>query len=157
MSLERDNEVEGFPLLADDSSIDQDVESALNGSTAAAGAAPGSTILPLRWQITSPKAIVRLAALFKFVIVISGTLIMLPFFRILEDAFCHRYFNDTSPGFLDEKKCKDDGVQKNLAYFFGFFTVVNGIIGECCPGRSDSQRTVSVVHTSFHNGSNQGL
>jgi hypothetical protein len=129
MAWEREHDVEGFPLIADDSSsTDTRIGVEPNG-TATSRSAP-KLISSKRWQVSSPKAVLRLTALFKFLIVISGTLIMLPFFRILEDVFCHRHFNDTSPGFLDERKCKDDGVQKNLAYFFGWFTLVNGIVGE---------------------------
>lgn len=135
MLLGREEEVdveEGFPLLLDDETTPEDdigsPEPEDLGSTRATHAAKRG-FQSRRWQVTSPKAIVRLIVLFKFSIVLSGTLIMLPFFRILEDLFCHQYFNDTTPGFLDEKKCKEDGVQQSLAYFFGWLTVVNSVVG----------------------------
>lgn len=82
------------------------------------------------WQVKAPRSIIIVATLTKFCIVLSGTMAMLPFFRVFEDALCHQHLNDTSPGFLDEKMCKGDEVQKSLAYFFGWFAFVNAIVGK---------------------------
>jgi hypothetical protein len=71
-----------------------------------------------------------LAAAAKFTITLSGTMFLLPFFRILEDGFCHRYNNDKSADFLDEMQCKDPEIQKNLAYFLGWYGLVNAIFSE---------------------------
>jgi hypothetical protein len=91
---------------------------------------PPLIIKARRWQTRSPWAIVALAAVCKFTITLCGTMFMLPFFRILEDGFCHRYYGDWSPGFLDEKKCKERDIQRALAYFIGWFGLVNAVFGQ---------------------------
>lgn len=85
-----------------------------------------------RWRVTveSPRGILILASLVKFAVVLSGMMIMLPLFRVLEDGFCHRHFGDTSPGFIEEKKCKVPEVQQGLAYLMGWILVVTAVIGE---------------------------
>jgi len=92
---------------------------------------PQITIKARKWQTRSPWTIVFLAAVCKFVITLSGMMFLLPFFRILEDGFCHRYYNDKSSDFLDEKECKNKEIQKQLAYFVGWFGLVNAVFGKC--------------------------
>lgn len=81
-----------------------------------------------RWQVHSPRMIVFLAAFFKFCIVCSGMMLLVPLFRLIEDAICHGFFEDTSPDLLDEMKCKADGVQARLSTFLGWSGLVGSIV-----------------------------
>ncbi|MBE3046132.1 hypothetical protein IMZ48_27060 [Candidatus Bathyarchaeota archaeon] len=83
-----------------------------------------------QWGVSSPRGILMLATGIKFAVVLSGMMVMLPFFRVLEDAFCHRHFGDTSPGFIEEKKCKVPEVQQDLAYLMGWLMLVTAVVGE---------------------------
>ncbi|KAM3502683.1 hypothetical protein MY10362_004687 [Beauveria mimosiformis] len=81
-----------------------------------------------RWQVRSPRRIVLLVSFAKFCIVCSGLMLMVPMFRLIEDAICHGVLDDASPGLLDEMKCKDDDVQARLATFMGWSGLVNSIV-----------------------------
>lgn len=81
-----------------------------------------------RWQVRSPRMIILLVAFSKFCIVCSGMLLLVPLFRLIEDAICHGYFEDTTPDLLDEMKCKADGVQARLATFLGWSGLVGSIV-----------------------------
>ncbi|OAQ97610.1 hypothetical protein LLEC1_04226 [Akanthomyces lecanii] len=80
------------------------------------------------WQVRSPRIIILLVAFSKFCIVCSGMMLMVPLFRLIEDAICHGVFADTTPGLLDEMKCKDDEVQRRLATFLGWSGLVGSIV-----------------------------
>ncbi|KAM3447079.1 hypothetical protein MY3296_009074 [Beauveria thailandica] len=80
------------------------------------------------WQVRSPRHIVLLVSFAKFCLVCSGLMLMVPMFRLVEDAICHGVLDDASPGLLDEMKCKDDGVQARLATFMGWSGLVNSIV-----------------------------
>lgn len=99
---------------------------------AASGAAWASDAAPARrrWRVTSPRGTLILATIVKFAITLTGTMVMLPVFRVLEDVFCRRHFQDTSPGFIEEKRCKVAEVQQDLAYLMGWLMVVTGLVGE---------------------------
>lgn len=84
-----------------------------------------------RWRVSSPRGVLVLASVVKFGVMVCGTMSMLPFFRVLEDVFCHRHFEDSSPGFIEEKKCKVSEVQQSLAYFMGWLMLVMALVGEC--------------------------
>lgn len=83
-----------------------------------------------RWRVESPRAVLILASVIKFAVMLSGAMVLLPFFRVLEDAFCHRHFGDTSPGFIEEQRCKVPEVQKDLAFLMGWLMLVTGLVGE---------------------------
>ncbi|KAM3504821.1 hypothetical protein MY11210_008200, partial [Beauveria gryllotalpidicola] len=111
-------------------------------AAAAAPAAPAAaehvsaTTTPFRpriraarwWQVRSPRRIILLVAFVKFCIICSGLMLMLPVFRLVEDAICHGVLDDASPGLLDEMTCKDDGVQARLATFMGWSGLVSSIV-----------------------------
>ena len=80
------------------------------------------------WQTSDPKTVIVLLAVAKFVIVLSGMLMMMPMYRLLEDAFCHAHFGDDSPGLMDEMKCKVGEVQSGLAFLMGWFGLLNSIM-----------------------------
>ena len=83
-----------------------------------------------RWGVSSPRGVLILASVVKFGVMVCGTMTMLPFFRVLEDVFCHRHFKDTSPGFIEEKKCKVSEVQQSLAYFMGWLMLMLALVSE---------------------------
>lgn len=83
-----------------------------------------------RWRVSSPRGILILATGIKFAVTLSGTMVMLPFLRVLEDLFCHRHFGDSSPGFIEENKCKVPEVQQGLAFLMGWLMLVTAVVGE---------------------------
>ena len=82
-----------------------------------------------RFQVRRPRAIVLTTALLKFILTCSGSMILLPIFRLLEDAFCHEFYGDDSPGMIDERKCKVDEVQRRLAYLGGWVAMMSAVVG----------------------------
>ncbi|GAO16874.1 hypothetical protein UVI_02011950 [Ustilaginoidea virens] len=52
--------------------------------------------------------IVFLAAVMMFGITSSGMMLLVPIYRLIEDALCHVHYKDDSPGLMDEMKCKVD-------------------------------------------------
>ncbi|KAM0348034.1 hypothetical protein ACHAPU_004537 [Fusarium lateritium] len=82
-----------------------------------------------RWGVHSPKRIVILVAFIKFAIVLSCMLLLLPTARIIEDMFCHIYYNDTSADMIDEMKCKVDEVQSQLGYLYGWNSLITSLVG----------------------------
>ncbi|KPM44028.1 hypothetical protein AK830_g2495 [Neonectria ditissima] len=82
-----------------------------------------------RWGVKTPRRIVILVATIKFVIVLSGMLIVVPYARLIEDAFCHAYYEDTSAGIIEEMKCKKDEIQSRMGFFFGWSGLVSSVLG----------------------------
>lgn len=80
------------------------------------------------WQASSRSTIVLLATAVKFCVVTSGMLLLMPMYRLIEDAFCHVHYEDDSPDLIDEMKCKVDEVQSPLAYIVGWFGLVGAIM-----------------------------
>lgn len=91
---------------------------------------------PLRssrpWQTSDPKTVIILLSLVKFLIVLSGMLILMPMYRLIEDAFCHAHFDDDSPGFMEEMKCKVEEVQSGLAFLMGWMGLLSSICRMSC-------------------------
>lgn len=83
-----------------------------------------------RWQIHSPRHIVLLASFAKFCVSCTGTMLIVPLFRLIEDTLCHAHFEDDSGGLLDEMKCKEDAVQARLATLLGWTGLANAIFSE---------------------------
>ena len=83
-----------------------------------------------RWGVHSPKRIVILVSVIKFVVVLSGMLLMLPTARLIEDMFCHIHYKDASTDIIDEMKCKVDEVQSQLGYLFGWTGLITSLVGE---------------------------
>ena len=64
-----------------------------------------------------------------FTLVVSGMMIMMPVFRIIEDAVCRAHYA-TPPGeTVDERLCKVDEVKSRLAYLGGWAALVNSVVG----------------------------
>ncbi|KAJ6438337.1 siderophore iron transporter mirB [Purpureocillium lavendulum] len=81
-----------------------------------------------RWQVKTPGAIVLLAATLKFCITSSGMLMLIPLYRLIEDAVCHAWYEDDGPDIIEEMKCKGDEVQSRLAFMLGWFGLFNSIM-----------------------------
>ncbi|KAK4195137.1 major facilitator superfamily domain-containing protein [Triangularia verruculosa] len=91
---------------------------------------------PLRWlnistniQAQNPSTIILLLSLLTFAIVTSGMMYMIPMFRLIEDAFCHLYYDKDPSELIEEHMCKVDGVQKELAYLGGISVMINSLVG----------------------------
>lgn len=111
---------EDTPLLTENERVDDPVATE-----------PTSRLRPFkarRWQVQSPKGIVTIVAFIIFSIVTSGMMLLLPIYRLIEDAFCHAYYKDDSLDLIEEKKCKVDGVQSRLVYLMGWLGLLNSII-----------------------------
>ena len=81
-----------------------------------------------RWQAKSPGTIVMLLALIKFNIVCTGMMMLIPVYRLIEDALCHVYLEDDSLDLIEEMKCKVDPVQSRLAFLLGWIGLLNSVI-----------------------------
>ncbi len=92
-----------------------------------------------RWslfQARSPRAIVLLLSIAVFFISAGSTFANVPIMRILEDNICRRYYGDVllrrdSPPPIDEKLCKIDEIQSELAYLIGLLLTLEAVIGSC--------------------------
>lgn len=80
-------------------------------------------------QVKQQGHIILLLAILMFLITTSGMMFLLPVFRLVEDAFCHRYYEKDPSQPIDERLCKVDGVQKQLAYLGGLGSMINSFVG----------------------------
>lgn len=80
------------------------------------------------WQAKTPGTIVFLAAVMKFCITSSGMLLLIPVYRLIEDALCHVHYEDDSYDIIDEMKCKVDDVQSRLASLIGWCGLFNSVM-----------------------------
>ncbi|KAJ6784775.1 hypothetical protein PWT90_05735 [Aphanocladium album] len=128
--LDHEDESATRLLTADEADLDgilSDSENAA-GADEPAAAPVRSRIRAARWQVSSSRMIIILVAATKFCMVCSGMMILVPLFRLIEDAICHGVLEDTTPGLLDEMKCKEDAVQARLATFLGWSGLVGSIV-----------------------------
>ncbi|SPO06115.1 uncharacterized protein DNG_08804 [Cephalotrichum gorgonifer] len=96
-----------------------------NGVAWATGVSPGRR----RWRVTSTRGVLLLATWVKFSVTLSGMMLLLPTFRLLEDIFCRRHLGYTGPDMIEESKCKGPEVQEDLAYLLGWLMLVMAIVG----------------------------
>jgi len=82
-----------------------------------------------RFQARRPRTIVLLLAVLLFTVTTSGMLIIVPIFRLIEDAVCHEYYKKDRSEKIDERLCKVDEVQGLLAYLGGWAALLNTLIG----------------------------
>lgn len=80
-----------------------------------------------RYQVSSPKAIIGLVSLIIFFLTLSGTMALIPLGRLIEDAVCRKYYGSSDP--VDEKLCKVDDVQTELAWLGGLYVVIDSAVG----------------------------
>ncbi|KAH6845774.1 major facilitator superfamily domain-containing protein [Chaetomium sp. MPI-CAGE-AT-0009] len=82
-----------------------------------------------RFQARKRKTVVALLAVLMFSITTSGMLFLIPIFRLMEDAVCHVHYDKPRSEPIEERLCKVDGVQKELAFLGGIGAVINCVVG----------------------------
>ncbi|KAK3988824.1 general substrate transporter [Cladorrhinum sp. PSN332] len=80
-------------------------------------------------QVQQYGKIIFLLATLMFLITTSGMMFLIPIFRLVEDAFCHVYYEKDPSEPIEERLCKVDGVQKQLAYLGGLGAMINSVVG----------------------------
>lgn len=80
-----------------------------------------------RYQASSANAIVTLVSAIIFLLALSETMALIPMGRLIEDVVCRKYYGTLDP--VDEKLCKVDEVQTELAWLGGLYVVVDSAIG----------------------------
>lgn len=118
MSLAEDD-----PLLDSDERSDEDTDSLHSHPE------PRLRFNSSRWQARSSRQVILLVAFIKFAVVASGMMLLLPLARLIEDLFCHAYYQDTSSEIIEEMKCKLDEIQSRMAYLTGWNSLLNAIVG----------------------------
>lgn len=113
--------------------LDDHPDEPIPESSGPASSSAATTLLKPRrpWQTSNPKNVIILLSVIKFVIVLSGMMMLMPMYRLLEDAFCHAHFGDDSDGLMDEMKCKVEEVQSGLAFLMGWFGLLNSLTRKC--------------------------
>jgi hypothetical protein len=82
-----------------------------------------------RFQAQKRTTVVVLLAVLMFAVVTSGMLFMIPIFRLMEDAVCHLHYDKPASEPIEERLCKVDGVQKELAFLGGVGAMINSLVG----------------------------
>ncbi len=131
--------VEAEPLLAveeRDLDVNSDLDSALEDETPQPelGHEPRSQRHGQRWCATRFQAqrrttIVVLLAVIMFTMITSFMLILIPVFRLMEDAICHVHYGKGLFEPIEERLCKIDAVQKELAYLGGLSALISSVVG----------------------------
>jgi len=106
---------------------DEQQEPEQRGRQSAKADVPSSRWTISRYQVSSPNAVVGLVSLIIFCMALSGTMSLIPLGRLIEDAICRRYYGSSDP--VDEKLCKVDEVQTELAWLGGLYVVIDSTIG----------------------------
>ncbi|ROW15669.1 hypothetical protein VPNG_02111 [Cytospora leucostoma] len=80
---------------------------------------------------THPQRTVALTSLLILFLAGAGSLCRVPETRLLEDVLCHRYYKDVFRGgdTIDERLCKADQVQSELAYILGASSTTDAVTG----------------------------
>ena len=82
-----------------------------------------------RFQAQRRTSIIALLAVLMFAITTSGMLILIPIFRLVEDAICHVHYGKPLAEPIEERMCKVEGVQKELALLGGISAMLNSVVG----------------------------
>ena len=70
-----------------------------------------------------------LLAVLMFTLTTSGMLMLIPILRLMEDAICHVHYGKSRWEPIEERLCKVDGVQKELAYLGGIAAMIGSTVG----------------------------
>jgi PCFT/HCP family folate transporter-like MFS transporter 1/3 len=81
------------------------------------------------FQVQRPRTIAILLSLLIFILCIAASLLTVPTTRILEDALCHIHYDVEGTADIDEKLCKDDAIQSQLAYLNGLVSMLEAVVG----------------------------
>ena len=76
------------------------------------------------------RRIVTLLIIVLFLLCTALISFLIPQLRIIENILCHKYYGDSwSTGEIDEKLCKVDEIQSELAYIMGITSMLESIPG----------------------------
>ncbi|KAE9364733.1 MFS general substrate transporter [Stipitochalara longipes BDJ] len=81
------------------------------------------------FQVQRPRTIALLLSFLIFLLCVAAALMTVPTTRILEDALCHIHYDVSGTADIDEKLCKDDAIQSQLAYLNGLISMLEAIVG----------------------------
>ena len=81
------------------------------------------------FQVQRPRTIVVLLSFVVLLLSMAASLMTVPTTRILEDALCHIHYDVEGTAEIDEKLCKDDAIQSQLAYLNGLITMLEAVVG----------------------------
>ncbi|KAL2170673.1 hypothetical protein VTG60DRAFT_4515 [Thermothelomyces hinnuleus] len=134
-SDERDS-IEGEPLLAGEERDTVDIDNRETPSDPDHGDSfrtgdgkLGRRGLASRFRAQKRTTILGLLAVLTFVVTTSGMLFLVPIFRLMEDAVCHLHYGKPKSEPVEERLCKVDAVQKELAFLGGIGAMINSVIG----------------------------
>ncbi|RAQ69191.1 hypothetical protein COH21_012931, partial [Aspergillus flavus] len=74
-----------------------------------------------------PSSVLTCLVICNFLLAGSGAFIGLPLTRLIEDNLCRRYVQQGSS--IDERLCKTDKIQSELAYLNGSLLLVEALVG----------------------------
>ena len=81
------------------------------------------------FQVQRPRAIVLLLSFSIFILCTATSMMLVPTTRILEDAICHKHYDVEGQADIDEKLCKKDEIQSQLAYLNGIISMLEAVFG----------------------------
>lgn len=128
--------LEGEPLLAAEErdTIDLDSGETLPGPNrrdsfhSGDDGKPGPGGLAARFGAQKRTTVLALLALLTFILTTSGMLFFVPIFRLMEDAVCHIHYGKPKSEPIEERLCKVEAVQKELAFLGGVGAVFNSVV-----------------------------
>ncbi|GAB1318260.1 General substrate transporter [Madurella fahalii] len=129
MTADEDDRIEAEPLLAGDERASLEVPEIHADSNNGFGVKSRRRSITSRFQVQKRTTIVALLAILMFTITTSGLMILVPMFRLMEDAICHAYYDKDRSEPIEEQLCKVDGVQKELAFLGGWAAMINSVVG----------------------------
>ena len=121
--------IEAQPLLVDEECQSVDGEECHVDGTIVKNHDWARSITPscgLRAQ--KRRTILVVLSLLMFTLTFSGMLFLLPCFRLVEDAVCHAHYGKDPSEPIDEKDCKVDEVQKQLASLTGWSFLITSMV-----------------------------
>jgi hypothetical protein len=139
MNADARDSVDGFeaePLLADEERDSVDIDLPERETPPTPEQQPGFRHkkhrrhgLFSRLQPQKRTPVVVLLAVLMFTLTTSGMLMLIPIFRLMEDAICHVHYGKSRWEPIEERLCKVDGVQKELAYLGGIAAMISSVVG----------------------------
>jgi hypothetical protein len=81
------------------------------------------------FQVQQPRTIALLLSLLILILSTASSLMIVPTTRILEDAICRKHYGVEGQAGIDEKLCKKDEIQSQLAYLNGIVSMLEAVFG----------------------------
>jgi hypothetical protein len=79
-------------------------------------------------QLRAAKATLGLLGFVVFCLSLSGTMVLIPLGRLIEDVICRQHYGTS--GTIDESQCKVDEVQARLAWLGGWTAAIDSVACE---------------------------